>query len=844
MIEPQQKKPRQKKTVRAWLALIAKGLTLTILTVIGVTLAGAYIYWSRSLPDLSGEAQLAGLTAKTEIFRDDHGIPHIFAASREDAMRALGYVHASDRFFSMEMNRRAGQGRLSEAIGKSMLPTDRFLRTLDLYRLAESSFANLPPPTQNLFHAYAEGVNAWLETHRDRLPLEFQMLGIKPEPWRPADSVVWGKLMALRLSANMRAELRRASLASASSAETVERLYPAYPANAPITVNPKFMPLAPPPGTDAVPEPDDAAPGAPLQTPMPKSEKDGALDPALGKAYDLLAESWPVQGRGASNEWVVSGARSATGKPLLANDPHLELEAPILWYLASITAPDMVLTGATVPGLPGVLLGQNGHIAWGFTTTNSDVQDMFVETVDPDDAESYLTPDGGKKFSVRAETIKVKGEPDAVMTVRATRHGPVISDADESAAAILKDKNQVIAFAFTALEENDTTPEALQRMNMARNWDDFQNALKLFQAPPQNIVYADRDGHIGFTAAGKVPVRKEGNGRYPVPGAEGKYDWRGMVPFASAPQLYDPAGGTIFNGNNAVVGRNSYWFGREWETPYRAARIEQMLHAKDKFTAEDFASMQRDVTSLAAAALMRFFLKLQPETPLEREALERLRGWDFTMDADKPEPLIFEWWAMRLHDVMVRPAFGDKGGKMGPYNAQVLAGILGNSDGWCERLPSEKSRDCMAQVKDAFQRTLKELTERHGGSIDRWRWGDEHAAPLENKVLRHLPGFDRIFGFDLRSGGGQYTVNRGGNDGDEGEAHPFAKTHGAGFRAIYDLADPGNSRFMIATGQSGHPLSSFYGDLAPLWNSGQYVTIGGTREQLAASNRGRLILLP
>lgn len=831
---------------RRWLTGL---LVLPIVVALGAALAGT-VYWRRSLPDTTGRVALSGLQAAVEVYRDANGVPHIFAQNRADALRALGYLHAADRFFSMEMNRRAGQGRLAEAVGPDMLGIDKFLRTLGVYTLAEKSLAQFRPDQQALLQAYADGVNGWLATHHDRLPLEFTLLGIKPEPWRPADSVVWGKLMALRLSQNMHEELQRAALVAKFPRPMVERLYPDYPNTAPVTVQPDFRPVATKPGA---PRPVETLPDAPgTKPPKPRAEKaltpppEDSPTPAVAKALERLAAVWPFPPTGASNEWVVSGARTASGKPILANDPHLGLETPILWYLARLVTPEGELKGATVPGLPVVLLGQNDAIAWGFTTTNSDVQDVFVEKLLPQNPSRYVTPEGDAPFTVRTETIKVKGASDVVLTVRATRHGPVISDSDTEAKAALADDTHVLSLAFTGLGEEDTTAGALLDLNVARDWESFRHALQAYQTPPQNIVYADRTGAIGFINPGLVPVRKAGDGRYPADGASGNNDWRGNVPFTEVPQLYQPPGGAIVNGNNAVVGAGGlYFYGREWDTPYRAERIVALLRPLQKSTLADHAAIQGDVVSLPARQLLPLLLALLPRAGLTAgEALARdlLRDWDGAMLAGRPEPLIFEWWLMRVYDALLRVPFQGMVSK--PTNALAVQRLLTMPTGWCDRVVEPRSADCAPQVRAALQQTLAELAARYGGDIRQWRWGSEHFAPMENKVLDHLPGFTAILGLRHASDGGFSTVNRGGNFDAGGKSHPLIKTHGGGYRALYDLDDPARSRFMIATGQSAHPLASDYANLFPLWRTNQSVTLSGSTADFAARNRGHLTLVP
>jgi len=457
------------------------GASLIALSVGVLAVGGAACVFYRAQPDYTGREKMAGLSDSVDIYRDNYGVPHIFASNMNDAARALGYVHAGERLFQMEMQRRAGQGRLSEMVGADMLGVDKFTRTLGLYKLAQSSFEAMSPEAQSYFQAYADGVNAWLDSHKHKLPPEFLLLQATPEKWQPADSVVWGKLMALQLSHNYPLEMLRAELAGKMPPEQMQWLFPMPPARTPVTTQPGLV-----------------------------DQKQHADDNANAKLATLLGLD-----HAASNEWVVGGKRTASGKPILANDPHLGLEAPILWYLARIVTPEGSIKGATVPGLPIVLLGQNDRVAWGFTTTGSDVQDLFVETIDPANADHYLTPEGSEAFAAHDEIIHVKNAPDVVLKVRATRHGPVLSDINAKMAG-LAGAGKVMALAFTGLGDKDTTSEALMRMNRAPNAAEFLEALKLYQTPPQNIVYADRDGAFGYINPGLVPVRKKGDGLMPA----------------------------------------------------------------------------------------------------------------------------------------------------------------------------------------------------------------------------------------------------------------------------------------------------------------------------------------
>ena len=757
------------KTLLRLRHIVLIGLIPLILIVIVAVL---WIFCA-SKPQADGHAQIKGLASGVKTYRDAYGVPHIFAQNRADALRALGYVHASERFFQMDMQRRAGQGRLSEAVGPSLLGVDKFIRTLDLYRLAQSSYEAMPPETQKLFIAYSEGVNAWLDAHRTTLAPEFFLLGVNPEPWKPADSVVWGKLMALELSHNYRLEILRAELADKISPSQMQTLFPAW-GNAPVTTNPKTT----------------------------KRSEASLSDDPMKQLSDITSLD-----HAASNEWVISGSRTQSGKPILANDPHLGLDAPVLWFLARIVTPDWSVKGATVPGLPVILLGQNTNIAWGMTTTNSDVQDLFIETIDPKNPNNYLTPDGSVPFGLRKEQINIKGHEPAVITIRTTRHGAVLSDIEKDAATVAGD-GKVAAFAFTGLGDKDRTSEALLNVNKAHNWSEFLESFRIYQGPPQNIVFADIKGDIGFLNPGLVPLRKKGDGMVPVDGASGAYDWKGTVPFDQWPRLYNPASGYAFNANNAVVGSDSkVWLGADWEEPFRAERLQQFFDTIDQHTLDSSARMQGDHISLAARQLLPYLLRLDFENPeddasrLAGEALDLLRGWDGAMDKNRAEPLIFEAWMAQMHKELFVAQAKQPLIERGPFAANSMLLALGSkNNGWCD------DQTCPAITRQAFLDSLQWIVKRQGTDMSKWRWGQEHTVLLKNKVFSHIPYFSYISDLSMPSNGDFYTLDRGGNF-DAPEDKPFARLHGGGYRAIYDLANPDRSRFMIATGESGHILS-------------------------------------
>ncbi len=789
---------------------------LALLAIVVIAVASATVVLRRSLPDHEGTVVMAGLGAEVTVLRDANAVPHIFAATMADAYRALGYLHAQDRFFQMEMMRRAGAGRLSEALGQATLSTDRFLRALGIYALAEQSLANLDPESIAALDAYAAGVNAWLATD-PVLPPEFLVLRVDPEPWRPADSLVWGRLMALQLAGNLRDEILRARLSMRLEPSEIDDLW-----------------ADDPPGSAAT-LPDLAGLYGTL-----------GLDTLAAGLPDIFAAA------SASNAWVVSGDHTATGAPLLANDPHLGLDGPVMWYLARIVTPDATIVGATVPGVPATILGHNGAIAWGFTTTGADTQDLFIERLDPDDPSRYLTPTGSEPFMQRQETIAVRGQDPEVMTVRATRHGVVmtgISSRYDNVAEGLHGQGHVVALASTTLAAGDRTADALFRLNRARNWLDFRNATALVGTPVQNIMYADITGAIGFVTAGRIPMRIDGDGTAPVPGWTGDHDWRGFVPPDQAPAARNPAAGRIVNANNRIVTNDFRPFiARDWAVSFRADRINQSLDAAQAAAVPhdtaSFSGLQQDAVTLVwpltrpwlAAAAER--ITAEPAS----DALALLLTWDGVMDRARPEPLIFAAWLRALGPRIYADELGALAANYGSRaRPRVVAGIIADTPAWCDNIDQQGTQTCDDQVAAAFTDAVSIVSADLGDDPASWQWGDQHRTRFAHPIFGRIPLVHRFTDIVVPTHGGDFTVNRG--TARPGRV-PFEHIHGAGLRAVYDLGDLGNSRFMIATGQSGHPLSRHYRDLTQTWADGGTMTLRGSPAALTRNAARVLTLRP
>ncbi len=785
---------------------------LTVLLALGL---GGAVFWLRgSLPQTEGSIEIAGLAAPVEVLRDGDGIVTIRAGGETDAARALGFVHAQDRLWQMDFMRRAGAGRLSELVGPATLPHDRLMRTLGLYRIAEANLEILAPETRALLEAYAAGVNAYLEHPPRAWPLPFHLLappfGTRPEPWRPADSLVWSRIMALRLAGNWSEEIRRARLSKRLSPAQIDFLWPDYPSQAPVTI----------PNLAALLE------GLPLD----RLARDSAWMPATSQA---------------SNSWVVAGSQTESGAPILANDPHLSLNAPGQWYLARIETPELTLTGATAPGLPFMVFGHNGRIAWGFTNTHGDVQDFFIEKVVLGDPSRYQTPEGPRAFETREETIHVAGAESERLTVRSSRHGPLISDVSQRVRGAAAPET-ALALAWTALRSDDRTAGAFHAINRARDWPEFRQALRDFHSPQQNIVYADTAGTIGFAAPARVPIRKRGDGRAPVPGWSGEFDWIGFVPFDGLPMTVNPPSGRFVAANNKIVPDDyPYLIAADWPDHFRARRIHELLDSAGSLkpggplTPEAAIAMQQDTLSLGARDLLPLLLRVVPNSTRGRKARALLAAWDLRMDREQAAPLVFYAWIRELNRLLFADELGPVFGAFQRPKMDLLARTLTEGQIWCDDTNTAAREDCGGQAARALEDALDLLETRFGRPLDQLRWGAAHVAHFPHPVLSRLPYFDELFGYGVETDGGSNTLNKAGANFGGPPETLFADVHGPGYRAVYDLADLERSRFMIATGQSGNPFSRHYGDMATRWRDGIYVLMDG--KGTAARNRLRLI---
>jgi penicillin amidase len=785
-----------------------------LLALLVLAVAGVALYAWRALPQTEGRLVLAGAKAELRLERDAQGIPAIHAASERDAWYGLGVAHAQDRLWQLETHRRIASGRLAEVFGPSALETDRFLRALGVRRAAQVQGQGLPAESQAQLQAYADGINAVLRELQGggrARPPEFVILGIQPEPWEPVDSLAWATMMAWDLGGNWSTELLRLRLALQMPVERIHQLLPPYPGEKPL-------------------------PTMDFADFYRSLKLDGASTVTAWQRLPEIAPESGIEGVG-SNNWVVAGSHTTTGKPLLANDPHLKLSTPALWYFARLHAPQLTLAGATLPGIPGVVLGQNGHIAWGFTNTAPDVQDLYLEQLDPQDPTRYRTPEGWAAFETATEVIKVKGQPDVTMTVRKSRHGPVISDAGTTPDMLgpAAKPTHVLALRWTALDADSDPVSPAFAMQRARSVQGFFEATRGWVAPMQNMVVADVQGRIGVISPGRVPLRKPDNdlhGLAPAPGWDAKYDWAGWVPTDETPRELDPARGWIATANQRITPPGyPHYLTSEWALPYRQQRIEQRLAAKPKHSLDDLAALQADEVSLAVAPLLPWLQKAKSVHPLAPAAQAQLAGFDGRMAADRAAPLIYWAWQRQL----ARAIFADDVSEglwekslAGRNFQDALERVLQADDAaWCDQRQTPLAESCADQAGLALTRALEELQARFGPDVARWRWGDAHQARGEHRPFSRVPLLNPLFELRAPVGGDTHTVNvsRVSLRPDKATGDLFHSDHGPSLRALYDLGDPAQSRVMQSTGQSGIVFSSHYRSFLQPWVQVKYVPL-------------------
>lgn len=799
-----------------------KVLRITALVLLAVILGtAAYAIWfiRRPWPETSGSLNVAGLQAPVEVVRDHWDMPHIYAQNSHDLYFAQGYVQAQDRLWQMEFTRQTANGTLSSFLGSSALGIDRTVRTIGLRRIAERDWSNIAGEEREAMQAFSDGVNAYIESHRGRLPLEFHLLGVNPKPWKPQDILATVGIISWILAENAGFELSRAHFIAQAGEPIAKELLPPYDEGAPFVI------------------------------------------PAAAKAYSalrsvpmehlplvdlLLGRPGPTVG---SNSWVVPGSRTATGSPLLANDTHLGLFMPSSWYATALHSGDLDVVGYSFVGSPGIVIGHNQRIAWGITDLVGDVQDFYLEKLDdPEHPQRYEFQARWRDISKVTETIEVKGQPPLNFEVLSTHHGPLVSRLGGRFKY-----PQPLALSWTG-DSCQTAVGAVLLLNRAKNWNEFRAALNLWDGPDMNFIYADQAGNIGYQATGRIPIRSANHqGSVPVPGWTGEYEWKGYIPAAELPSELNPANGMIVAANQkAVSDQYPYHLGYEFADPFRAIRIEQLLKANMHLDIEDAKKMQADDYDLPAKELLPYLAVVKPATDVEAKALKEVRSWNFHCSLNESGPAIFQTW----YRFLVQDTIGDELGAklMDEYmeyywvHMPVMIRLLKqpNHPFFDDiRTPQIETRDDI--VQRSFRDAVDWLSKRYGTNPENWKWGKMHTLTFRHRPLglAQIPILSSLFNYGPLPDPGcdRFTINAAWFSLDDPE-HPFIAEGGPSQRIIMDLSSWDNTLAVNSTGQSGHLFHSHRDDELTLWKNMEYHPLTFTRKAAEADGIGTLKLQP
>ncbi|MDJ1015608.1 MAG: penicillin acylase family protein [Paracoccaceae bacterium] len=792
-----------------WLVRIVTGAVLLAL----VSVALLYWFFSRSIPDYDETLQVAGIDAQVEIVRDNANVPHIFGATDHDVYFGLGLAHAQDRLWQMLMLRRTVQGRLSELFGPRTVRIDERVRRLDLYTLAVRSVDAQDDYTRAALEAYSEGVNAWLkeinENARGRGAPEFWLFEPAIAPWQPADSIAVGKAMALQLSSKIHSEVLRARASLLLPDERVADIMPDVPGQA-VAALPEYASLF------------DAA--------LPRYADIGDLPDDLLSPFKSRALA------GASNVWAAGPSRSAAGGTLLANDPHLGFAAPSIWYLARLELESGGVIGGTIPGAPVVLVGRTATLGWGLTTAHADDQDVFIEKLNPDNPEEVLTPEGWKPVASRTSIINVKDADPVPLTLRWSENGPILPGAHYDLGAITP-PGHVASLAWTALSDEDTSLQALLAVMRAADIEAALAASEDFVATAQNLTLVDGE-RIAMRLIGSLPRRSprhQTDGRMPSPGWIQDNRWQGALTQRTNPVFIDPAGGILGNTNNKTTDRPfPLHVSFDWGDTQRVQRWERLMQSREVHTRESFIEAQLDTVSVTARTLLPLVARdlwFTGEAAVEgtperqrRRALDLLAEWNGEMNEHLPEPLIYAAWMRELQERLIRDELGPLSTEFAHPEPLFLERVFRDVDGasaWCDVVQSAPVETCSDIARLSLDDALLWLGERYGTALESLRWGDSHQAAHDHPVLGDVAWVSWLVNIRQSTSGGDHTLLRGMTRGNG--PNPFLNVQGAGYRGVYDFADPDSSVFITSTGQSGHPLSRHYDDLGELWRRGEYI---------------------
>ncbi|MGD9012531.1 MAG: penicillin acylase family protein [Desulfobacterales bacterium] len=793
--------------MKKWIIRIGVILVGFILISIGAVYVWFQYSVRQSLPQISGQVPVSGIKEDVEIIRDNYGVPHIYAQNEPDLYFALGYAMAQDRFWQMEFQRRLGHGRLAEIFGEKLLETDRY------FRLMTAAGVNQPFSDEFAFvtNSFANGVNAYLETHSDRLPIEFKILRYTPEPWSSDDFLAISKVINWGLSLGWRVDITAGKILDKVGEAKFKEAFPSWPADSPLIV-PEGIQVS------------------------------ATLTDAILKLLSRIEKQVNLPAPAASNNWVVSGSKSASGKPILANDPHLMLTNPSVWWEAHMVCPTIDVSGFAIAGAPGIPLGHNRRVAWGVTNVMVDDVDFFIEKINPDNPHQYLYKGRWEDMRVIKETIRIKDKDPVHIDIKLTRHGPILKEdkAGSEPTAI------AVKWAFA---DGLQSAKAFYLLAKATDTNNVVEALKYWELPSQNFVFADTGGNIGYWCCATIPIRSRGDGLLPVPGWSGDYEWQGYVPFENRPQLINPAQGYIATANNKVAAENyPHFISHYWEPSDRIRRIHQLLNTPGKLSVEDVKQMQQDIFSELASELTPEIVRVlakESEDPDLQKARQILAEWNFKMEQDSVAACLFEMTFMH----MLQNIFKDELGpelfqqylKTSVFPPRAMRALIRNgSSAWFDDVNTADTETKQDIIARSVKQTIGQLKDEFGDNPSRWRWGDKHTLTFEHPLGKIKP-LDRLFNIGPFSvGGSRQTVNMKLYSYEK----PYNAILGASYRMIVDFSNMSVAHHVLPTGQSGQLGSPHYKDQIDLYLNGQYRTAWLERSDIEKHARGTLFLRP
>jgi len=815
--------------MKPWLKIIISiAVTLLIIFIIGGY--GLYKMLNTSLPVYEGELKAAGLKENVEVYFDSMAVPYIFAQNDEDAAFALGFLHAQERMFSMDLIRRAGEGRLSEIFGKEAIPFDKMFKTVAIYRTARMIEEKMNSEVLSLLKAYSEGVNFYISEKKNKYSFEFDLLGYQPCEWEPVHSLIVIRMMAWELNLSWWTDLAFTELVQKFGEEKVKEVLPDYPENAP--------------------------------TIIPEGINDFAhINNSFIETDKAFRKFMKMQGtQVGSNSWVVNSNLSASGKPIIANDPHLAFRVPGLWYATVIKSPNWNVAGVSLPGTPGIAIGKNENIAWTLTNIMSDDADFYYETLDTSGTK-YLLNEEWKDLIIIEDTIQVKDSDGVPITIRMTHRGPIISEIHPYTFVFNDEERKYPAISIQWLgNEFSDEMDAFLGINKARNWNEFKIAVYKFNIPGQNFVYADSDDNIGYVFGGALPLRETNTTTFSFDGSTSQFDWNGLIDREELPILFNPAENYIASANNKTVKDFKYHITNLWGPHSRIDRITQLLNSQKKYSANDFMKYQVDITSPYAVLIIDYILKAFEGINVKDDnlklSLELFTDWDYRLDKFSQTPTIYLTFLNKLLkntylDEMGSDLFNQYVFLVNvPYRI-ILELLEKPNSKWFDDVKTKNMERRDEIIRKSMADALDELENKFGSDLKNWQWGRVHTVTFKHPfsgVSGLLDGLIDIGPYQLSGDGTtifntEYTFSESVDKFPRFRHEPFETELGPGMRFIYDFANPDDIYLILATGQSGNVLSDHYSDMTRLWLEGKYMKIK-TDESSIRKNKKLLNIFP